>query len=91
MLERSLPVRTSFQPGMCEVTLQYLSSFGMSIEITFQRRRIPLERVGWLHGYRIHFCHSTAHEKGRAHEFPRSQFTESPSVLGHSHLSPDEE
>jgi hypothetical protein len=76
---------------MCEVTLQYLSSFGMSIEITFQRRRIPLERVGWLHGYRIHFCHSTAHEKGRAHEFPRSQFTESPSVLGHSHLSPDEE
>lgn len=63
----------------------------MSIETAFQRRHIPLERSGWLRRHRIYFRHSTRHEKGRANELPRSQFTEIASVLRHSHLSPNDE
>ena len=75
----------------CEVLLHGDSSFGMSVEIIFQRANLPTHRANRLDRYRIHVGWNATQEKRGAHEVTRDQVTNDMFVPRHPHFPADKQ
>jgi hypothetical protein len=75
----------------CEVLLHGDSSFGMSVEIIFQRANLPTHGANRLDRYRIHVGWNATQEKRGAHEVTRDQVTNDMFVPRHPHFPADKQ
>jgi len=73
----------------CEVLLHDDASFGVSVEIIFQRANLPTHGANRLDSHCIHVGWNAAQEKLGAHEITRDQVTKDMVVPRNPHFPAD--